>query len=109
MTSALSRIDGQSPTPQALIAIAHTLRKTELLKRLDPLSLEKLAESCRIIKLPKNGILFHEGEIAQGFYIVHSGVISLSRISLEGRERVISLFHSCECLMTMIGLMTLLL
>ena len=97
MTSALSRLDGQSPTPQALIAIAHTLRKTELLKRLDPLSLEKLAESCRIIKLPKNGILFHEGEIAQGFYIVHSGVISLSRISLEGRERVISLFHSCEC------------
>ena len=97
MTSASSPIGSQAPSPQALIAIAHTLRKTELLKRLDPSSLEKIAQSCRIIKLPKNGVLFHEGEKARGFYIVHSGVISLNRISYEGRERVISLFRPCEC------------
>lgn len=84
-------------TEASLTAISHTLRKSELFKRLDSPSLNKLAQLCRIIKLPKNGILFHEGEIARGFYIVHIGAISLSRISMEGKEQVISLFQPHEC------------
>lgn len=83
--------------PANLAAIAHTLRQCELFKRLDSPSLAELSESCRILKLPKGGVLFRDGEIAQGFYIVHAGSISLSRISYEGKEQVISLFRPYDC------------
>ncbi|MDQ8182294.1 Crp/Fnr family transcriptional regulator [Pelagicoccus sp. SDUM812005] len=90
-------IEAKPSTQADLTAISLCLRQTELFKRLDSPSLGRLAQLCRIVKLPKNGTLFHEGEIAQGFYIVHTGTISLSRISIEGKEQVISLFRTHDC------------
>ncbi|MDQ8182286.1 Crp/Fnr family transcriptional regulator [Pelagicoccus sp. SDUM812005] len=97
ITSHSPAIEEKPSNQAALTAISHSLRQTELFKRLDSPSLSKLAQLCRIVKLPKNGILFHEGEVAQGFYIVHTGSISLSRISIEGKEQVISLFRPHDC------------
>lgn len=74
--------------------IVYTLRQCSLFKQLDNATLSELAANCRLIKLAKGNILFHEGETAQGFYVVQSGTISLSRISMEGKEQVISLFSA---------------
>ncbi|MDQ8184613.1 Crp/Fnr family transcriptional regulator [Pelagicoccus sp. SDUM812002] len=97
-TSTLTPPVEEKPSNQAVLtAIAHSLRQSELFKRLDSPSLSELAQLCRIVKLAKNGILFHEGEVAKGFYIVHTGSISLSRVSREGKEQVISLFRPHDC------------
>ncbi len=85
-----------APSPQLLL-IANTLRQCELFSRLDPASLAELAEGCHLVKLSKSAILFHEGEQAKGFYIVQSGAISLSRVSMEGKEQVISIFRPYNC------------
>ena len=87
----------ERPTSAALSLIANTLRQCSLFSRLDPETLSDLARSCRLVRLQKGGLLFHEGETAQGFYVVQSGTIALSRISFDGKEQVISLFRPYDC------------
>lgn len=85
------------PTVQPSNLITNTLRQCSLFAQLNKNDLFELAANCRLVKLEKNNILFHEGETAQGFYVVQSGTIALSRISIEGKEQVISLFRANDC------------
>lgn len=87
----------ERPIENALPLIASTLRQCSLFSRLDPATLAELAAACRLIRLTKGALLFHEGETAQGFYVVQSGTIALSRVSFEGKEQVISLFRPYDC------------
>lgn len=73
-------------------AIKSTLRQSSLFKKLDETALESVAEVCITKRLDKGETLFHEGAPTQGFYIVQSGTICLSRLSREGKEQVISVF-----------------
>src|SRR5206468_1016682 len=38
--------------------------------------------------------LFHEGDVAQGFYIVQRGAVNVHRVTAAGKEQVIHIFRT---------------
>ncbi len=78
-------------------AIKSTLRQSSLFAKLDDAALSSIADICSTKRLNKGETLFHEGAQSQGFYVVQSGAICLSRLSQEGKEQVISLFKPFTC------------
>ncbi|MDE3084837.1 MAG: Crp/Fnr family transcriptional regulator [Verrucomicrobiota bacterium] len=77
-------------------AVAATLRSCQLFSGLPPSELAAIAAFSRLRALPKGGYLFHEGDPAEGFYIVQKGAINAHRVSAGGKERVIHVFRAGE-------------
>ncbi len=77
-------------------ALTATLRRCALFADLPPADLAAVAECCALKSLDKGEILFREGEVAEGFYVMHSGRMSISRLTPDGREQIICLFHPPE-------------
>ncbi len=79
------------------IMMTRTLRRTPMFRNLSESGLENLVSGCRIQILNKGDYLFHEAEVADGFYVVHSGAVNVHRVTEEGREQVIRVFYPGEC------------
>ncbi len=77
-------------------ALTATLRRCPLFAELPSADLAAVAECCTLKSLQKGELLFREGETAEGFYVVHSGRISISRLTPDGREQIICLFNPPE-------------
>lgn len=92
-----SQYSNARPNPLKIEAIKSTLRQCSLFAKLDEAALESAADACVTKRLHKGETLFHEGSPSQGFYIVQSGTICLSRLSQEGKEQVISIFKPFSC------------
>lgn len=75
-----------------------TLRKTPMFSDLASESMEAFIEGCHLQVAPKGTFLFHEGEPAQGFYVVHAGAVNVHRVTEDGREQVIRVFYPGESL-----------
>lgn len=56
--------------------------------------LAAIAESCQLRSLQKGEILFHEGEPAEGFYVIQLGQIGIYFVTPEGREQIFSVFRA---------------
>lgn len=41
-------------------------------------------------------IIFHQGSPSVGFYLIHSGAVNVHRLSRDGTERLIRIFHAGE-------------
>lgn len=54
-------------------------------------SLAMIAKQCRLVKHPKNGILFLEGDTGTGFYALSSGTVKIYKTSPAGQETVLRL------------------
>lgn len=78
--------------------VAHTLRRTPIFSGLTADVVARLAEGCLLQSLPKGTYLFHEGAPAAGFFVVHSGVVNVHRVTEDGREQVIRVFYPGESL-----------
>lgn len=83
------------PSTQSLRAIAlqATLKQCPLFSALDSDALAEVAETCVLRGLAKGEFLFHEGDPAQGFYVVQTGAINVHRVTPDGREQVIRIFR----------------
>src|SRR4030095_5005940 len=46
--------------------------------------------------LEKGEYLFHEGDPAQGFYVVQRGAVNVHRVNAAGKEQVIHVFRAGE-------------
>jgi CRP/FNR family transcriptional regulator, dissimilatory nitrate respiration regulator len=77
-------------------AIAATLRRCRLFADLPEDDVAAVAGVCTLRGLAKGEFLFREGQPADGFYVVQSGVINVHRIGADGREQVICLFRATE-------------
>lgn len=53
-----------------------------------PVELDMLAADSRIVSVPKETPLFHQGDPCTGFYLVLSGSVRLVFISADGREHI---------------------
>lgn len=69
--------------------LTRALKKTFLFESLTEGELQKIASFCRTLKVSKKGIVFHEGDSAEGFYVLSSGKVVVYKISEEGKEQVI--------------------
>ena len=79
------------------VMVKQTLRKTPMFADIAPASLDRFVEDCELQSVPRGNYLFHEGEPAHGFYIVHAGAINVHRVTEDGKEQVIRVFYPGEC------------
>jgi CRP/FNR family transcriptional regulator, cyclic AMP receptor protein len=66
------------------------LKATPLFAALDEAEVNSLAARCGIRSYSPGEILFSEGEACQGLYIVVSGRVRIFKMSVNGREQVLS-------------------
>ena len=59
-----------------------------------PADLQNIAEVTVVKSLEKDDYLFHEGDPAQGFYVVQRGAVNVHRVSGVGKEQVIHIFRT---------------
>ncbi len=78
--------------------MVQTMRKTPMFMDLDAHILDEFVKGCHLQKLAKGSYLFHEGEAANGFFVVHSGAVNVHRVTEDGREQVIRVFYPGESL-----------
>jgi CRP-like cAMP-binding protein len=76
--------------------LVNTLRGCKLFVGLPPADLNAIAAITLPKSLAKENFLFHEGDPAQGFYIVQRGAINVHRVNAAGREQVIHVFRTGE-------------
>jgi CRP/FNR family transcriptional regulator len=77
-------------------AVVNALRGCQLFTGLPLADLEKIAEFSVVKALEKGEHLFHESEIARGFYVVQRGAVSVHRVTATGREQIIHVFRTGE-------------
>jgi CRP/FNR family transcriptional regulator, dissimilatory nitrate respiration regulator len=88
MTSALAEFK--------TIAVVNTLRSCQLFIGLPQADLEQIAAITTVKALAKGQYLFHEGDPAQGFYIVQRGAVNAHRVNAAGKEQIIHVFRTGE-------------
>jgi CRP/FNR family transcriptional regulator len=76
------------------IALVNTLRSCQLFTGLPQPDLEQIAAITSVKSLGKDEYLFHEGDIAHGFYIVQRGAVNVHRVNAAGKEQVIHVFRA---------------
>lgn len=74
----------------------NTLRACQLFAGLPPSDVSAIAAFVIPKHLAKGDYLFHEGDPAEGFYIVQAGAINVHRVNQAGKEQVIHLFLPVE-------------
>ena len=72
--------------------IRYTLSKSVFGAELKASDIEELVKVCNLCSLSKDEFLFHQGEAARCFYVVHSGAVKVHRLMPDGREQVIQIF-----------------
>lgn len=78
------------------IGITSALRGCQLFVGLPQADLESIAEFTVPKSLMKGDYLFHEGDLALGFYIVQRGAVNVHRVNAAGKEQIIHIFRTAE-------------
>ena len=65
------------------------LAKSQLFSHLDRRSLDEVASAASIRDTARGDLIFHEGDIAQAFYIVASGKVKIFKLSADGKEQIL--------------------
>lgn len=65
------------------------LAKSQLFSHLDKRSLADVESACSLRDTTRAEIIFHEGDIAQAFYIVASGKVKIFKLSADGKEQIL--------------------
>ncbi len=69
--------------------MAETLRRTPLFANLPPEDLARVAGISSLRRCGRKESLFHEGDRADGFFIVSSGRVKVFKLSPDGKEQVL--------------------
>jgi CRP/FNR family transcriptional regulator len=83
-----------SPVKFKKIAIVNTLRSCQLFTGLPLPDLENIADVTVLKSLEKGDYLFHEGDLAHGFYVIQRGAVNVHRVNAAGKEQVIHIFRA---------------
>jgi CRP-like cAMP-binding protein len=76
------------------IALVNTLRSCQLFTGLPLPDLQQIAAVTVLKSLEKDEYLFHEGDPAQGFYVVQRGAVNVHRVNAAGKEQIIHVFRA---------------
>jgi CRP-like cAMP-binding protein len=72
------------------------IRSTALFRAMSQEAAQSLIGNQPVCVYRKGTVLFHQGEIAESFYVILEGWVKLYRITPEGSEAVVSVFHRGE-------------
>lgn len=70
------------------------LSKSPLFSHLDKRSLDEVASAASIRETARGELIFHEGDIAQAFFIVASGKVKIFKLSADGKEQILMIASS---------------
>lgn len=76
------------------VGIINALRSCQLFAGLPAPDLESIASVTSAKSLEKGDYLFHEGDVAHGFYVVQRGAVNVHRVTAAGKEQVIHVFRT---------------
>ncbi|MBE7539154.1 MAG: Crp/Fnr family transcriptional regulator [Opitutaceae bacterium] len=79
-----------------LTAIRATLRQSQLFSSLSSGDLAAVAEGCFVRSLQRGEMLFREGEMSEGFYVMQTGAVSIYKLAPDRREQIICVFRPPE-------------
>ena len=65
------------------------LSKSPLFSHLDKRSLDDIASAASVRDASRGELIFHEGDIAQAFFIVASGKVKIFKLSADGKEQIL--------------------
>ncbi|MBN2689011.1 MAG: Crp/Fnr family transcriptional regulator [Gammaproteobacteria bacterium] len=74
--------------------ISNILKHNALFQNLSSIQLEQLGNSCKILNLDKQQLIFSEGEAANNIYILIHGSVKAFKISDEGKEQIVKIFNN---------------
>lgn len=83
-------------SPLSRVALAETFRSCQLFSGVPLPDLETIAGFSQLVRVAKDDYLFHEGDLAHGFYVVQTGAINVHRVSAAGKEQIIHVFRAGE-------------
>jgi CRP/FNR family transcriptional regulator len=69
------------------------LKNSPLFAGLTDANLDDLMDIARIREHPRGELLFSEGEVAAGFFVVLDGKVKVYKLSPEGKERILHIIH----------------
>lgn len=69
--------------------VARELKKNFLFENLPDDILKEIAAFCRPSTFSRKSVIFHEGDPAEGFYLLVAGKVIVFKVSFEGKEQVI--------------------
>lgn len=72
---------------------AALLKNSPLFAGLSEAELAALQEISRVRECPRGELLFSEGEMAAGFFLVLDGKVKVYKLSAEGKERILHVVH----------------
>lgn len=75
---------------------AATLRNLPLFSELTTQQSDRIISFSKIIHYKKNEIIFMEGDLYKGFYILLNGSVKIYKISFEGKESILHLIKPSE-------------
>lgn len=76
--------------------IKNYLKKTGLFGQLDDIKLSSLARIAVIKKYKKATLIFSEGDISSGFYIIIEGKVKIYKLSSQGQEYILHIASNNE-------------
>ena len=68
------------------------LANLPLFRQLTAAQLVQIAQGTRIVRAARGELLFHKGDVANGFYLIVYGQVKLALSSHDGVEKVLQLF-----------------
>lgn len=77
-------------------ATVDLLRGLPLFSQVDHAYLESIGARTRSVTLPRHGVLFHQGQAPDGFFIVVDGLVKLSVSAADGAEKVVEMIAAGE-------------
>jgi CRP/FNR family transcriptional regulator len=76
--------------------VQETLKNCLLFKGLGDDDLEKMESIAAPKRYGKNEVIFSEGEVAKGFYVLASGRVKVYKLSHEGKEQILHIIWPYE-------------
>ncbi len=70
------------------------LRRSHLFSCLEDDAVNKMIATAELIRRPLGDMLFHTGDKAEKFYIVHTGTVKLFLLASDGGEKIIEIIQA---------------
>ncbi|HUU09138.1 MAG TPA: Crp/Fnr family transcriptional regulator [Phycisphaerae bacterium] len=74
------------------MSIAESLKHVSLFAGLDDASRRSMARLASTRHVPAGGVLFRDGDTAEGFYVVLEGQVKVYKLSPDGRQQILHVF-----------------
>lgn len=72
------------------------LQNTLIFQGIAPAQLQLLAAIAQPRAFAKGELIFHQGEAATGFFVIHRGRVKIFKLSPQGKEQIIRVFGAGE-------------